>query len=54
MSLHGSERARAAGLVAPALARTHAVFLLPFAFMAAMSLWQRTPQGIPRTWTLTH
>jgi spermidine/putrescine transport system permease protein len=54
MSLHGSERARAAGLVAPALAWTLAFFLLPFAFMAAMSLWQRTPQGIQRTWTLTH
>jgi spermidine/putrescine transport system permease protein len=47
-----AETARAAALVAPALLFTIAFFLLPFAFMAAMSLWTRTPQGIEATWTL--
>jgi spermidine/putrescine transport system permease protein len=54
MSLTRAERARAAGLVAPALLWTLAFFLLPFALMAAMSLWERTPQGIERTWTLAN
>ena len=54
MSLSGAERVRAAGLVAPALVFTLAFFLLPFAFMAAMSFWQRTSQGIEQTWTLAN
>jgi spermidine/putrescine transport system permease protein len=52
VSLRAADRARAAGLVAPAMLWTLAFFLAPFAFMAAMSLWERTPQGIERTWTL--
>jgi spermidine/putrescine transport system permease protein len=54
VSLRAADRARAAGLVAPALLWTLAFFLAPFAFMAAMSLWERTPQGIERTWTLAN
>lgn len=51
MSPGGAERTRAAGLVAPALGFTLVFFVLPFAFMAAMSLWERTPEGLARTWT---
>lgn len=54
MSLADRERGRAAALVAPALAFTLVFFLLPFAFMVAMSFWERTPQGIARTWTLAN
>jgi spermidine/putrescine transport system permease protein len=54
VSLQDAERRRAAGLVAPALLWTLAFFLLPFAFMAAMSFWQRTPRGIEPTWTLAN
>jgi spermidine/putrescine transport system permease protein len=52
--LDRAERARAAFLVAPALLFTLVFFLLPFAYMAAMSLWARTPQGIEATWTLAN
>jgi spermidine/putrescine transport system permease protein len=54
VSLAGAERARAAGLVAPALAFTLLFFLAPFAFMAATSFWERTPEGIARSWTLAN
>jgi spermidine/putrescine transport system permease protein len=45
------ERLRGWALVAPALVWTAAFFVVPFLFMAAMSLWTRTAQGIERTWT---
>jgi len=46
-----TERRKALGFVLPALAWTLAFFVVPFAFMAAMSLWQRTGSGIVRTWS---
>jgi spermidine/putrescine transport system permease protein len=48
----GVGRLRGWALVAPALVWTAAFFVVPFLFMAAMSLWTRTAQGIERSWTL--
>ncbi len=46
------ERATAFAFVLPALLWTVAFFLLPFAFMLAMSLWQRLGGRIVASWTL--
>jgi spermidine/putrescine transport system permease protein len=46
-----SERRKALGFVLPALAWTLAFFVVPFGFMATMSLWQRTGSGIVRAWS---
>ncbi len=46
------ERAKAFAFVLPALLWTMAFFLLPFAFMLAMSLWQRLGGRIVASWTL--
>lgn len=51
MTLARTERARAAALVGPAVAFTLVFFFLPFAFMTAMSFWERTPRGIVATWS---
>lgn len=51
-SLERADRRKAWGFVLPALLWTVAFFVLPFLFMAAMSLWQRGALGIVRTWTL--
>lgn len=47
-----AERRRALAAVAPALLWTFAFFAVPFALMAAMSLWRRGDGGIERTWDL--
>ncbi len=46
------ERVKAFAFVLPALLWTTAFFLLPFAFMLAMSLWQRLGGRIVASWTL--
>ncbi len=46
------ERLRGFGFVLPALLWTLAFFLLPFAFMVAMSLWERVGGRIVASWTL--
>jgi spermidine/putrescine transport system permease protein len=53
-ALERLERARAAALVAPAALFTLVFFLAPFAYVAALSLWTRAPQGIEATWTLAN
>ncbi len=54
MAASGAERhegRRAFGFVLPALAWTFCFFVVPFAFMVAMSLWERTGTEIVRSWT---
>ncbi len=46
------EQAKGFAFVLPALLWTAAFFLLPFAFMVAMSLWQRRGGRILESWTL--
>ena len=46
------ERRTAWWLVLPAMLWTLAFFVVPFACMVAMSLWQRTGAGLVRTWDL--
>ena len=46
------ERRRALAFVAPALVWTLAFFVLPFAFMIAMSLWQRVGTRLVTDWSL--
>jgi len=53
-SLEVSERRKAWGFVAPALLWTLAFFVLPFAFMAAMSFWVREGREIVQAWDLTN
>ncbi len=50
--LEDSERRKAWGFVAPALGWTLAFFILPFLYMAAMSLWSRQGREIVRVWNL--
>ncbi len=46
------ERRKAIGFVLPALVWTLCFFVLPFAFMVVMSLWQRIGTKIVHTWSL--
>ena len=50
--VNARERRKAIGFVLPALLWTIAFFVLPFAFMAVMSLWQRIGSKIVHTWSL--
>lgn len=52
ISLEDTERRKAWGFVAPALAWTVVFFLAPFLFMAAMSLWAQQGGSIVRVWNL--
>ena len=52
LTIEDRERRRALWLAAPALVWTVVFFALPFAVMAAMSLWQRTDAGLERVWNL--
>ena len=49
-TLEDTERRKAWGFVAPALLWTIAFFVVPFLFMAAMSLWSRQGREIVRVW----
>ncbi|NVP57359.1 ABC transporter permease [Mycoplana rhizolycopersici] len=51
-TLEQSERRKAWALVAPALLWTVAFFVIPFLYMAAMSLWSRQGRDILRVWNL--
>ncbi|SOC45247.1 ABC-type spermidine/putrescine transport system permease subunit I [Rhizobium subbaraonis] len=51
-TLEQSEHRKAWGLVAPALLWTVAFFVIPFLYMAAMSLWSRQGREILRVWNL--
>lgn len=51
-SMAAHERRTAWRLVLPALLWTLAFFVVPFACMAAMSLWRRTGTELVRTWDL--
>lgn len=53
-SLEAAARRRAWALLAPALLWTLAFFALPFAIMAATSLWRRTDEGLERAWSLAN
>ena len=50
LTLEQSEHRKAWGFVAPALLWTIAFFVVPFLFMAAMSLWSRQGREIVRVW----
>ena len=52
MSLEAAETRRAWALTLPAVLWTVAFFVLPFAAMAMLSLWQRTSAGLVPAWTL--
>ncbi len=54
LRIEDRERRRSWALLAPAVLWTAVFFLLPFAIMVAMSLWQRTDDGIERTWSLVN
>jgi len=54
MSAERAERRRAWAAVAPALVWTCAFFVVPFAIMAAMSLWQRQGREVVRVWDLSN
>lgn len=54
LTIEDRERRRALWLAAPALLWTVAFFFVPFAVMAAMSLWRRTDTGIERTWDFSN
>lgn len=49
-TLEDTERRKAWGFVAPGLLWTIAFFVVPFVYMAAMSLWSRQTGRIVRTW----
>ncbi len=51
-NLEQSDTKKAYGFVAPALVWTVAFFIVPFMFMAAMSLWSRQGRDIIRVWNL--
>ncbi len=50
VNLEQSHTKKAYGYVAPALVWTLAFFVVPFLFMAAMSLWSRQGRDIIRVW----
>ena len=50
--LAAADRRRAAAFVAPALLWTVAFFVLPFAVMAALSLWRREGTALVAAWDL--
>lgn len=52
VTLEDRERRKAWGFVAPALIWTFAFFVVPFVYMAAMSLWSRQGRDIVRAWNL--
>ncbi|MBI1416411.1 MAG: ABC transporter permease subunit [Limimaricola sp.] len=52
LGIEARDRRRAMLLTAPALVWTLVFFVLPFALMAAISLWQATATGMIRTWSL--
>lgn len=52
ISLEDTERRKAWGFLAPALAWTVVFFVAPFLFMAAMSLWAQQGGSIVRVWNL--
>ncbi|WP_429820393.1 ABC transporter permease [Ensifer sp. B1-9] len=49
-ALEDADRRKAWSFVAPALLWTLAFFVVPFAFMAAMSLWKREGRALVRVW----
>jgi spermidine/putrescine transport system permease protein len=49
-TLEDTDRRKAWGFVAPALLWTIAFFVVPFLFMAAMSLWTRASGKIVQVW----
>jgi spermidine/putrescine transport system permease protein len=51
VTLEAREARRAWALTLPAVLWTAAFFVLPFAAMAALSLWQRTGAGLVPAWT---
>lgn len=51
-NLEQTDTKKAYGFVAPALVWTIAFFIVPFLFMAAMSLWSRQGRDIVRVWNL--
>jgi spermidine/putrescine transport system permease protein len=51
-NLEQPDTKKAYGYVAPALVWTLAFFVVPFLFMAAMSLWSRQGRDIIRVWNL--
>jgi spermidine/putrescine transport system permease protein len=51
-TLEDADRRKAWGFVAPALLWTLAFFVVPFLFMAAMSLWTRASGKIVQVWNL--
>lgn len=50
LTLERTDRRKAWGFVAPALLWMVAFFVVPFLFMAAMSLWSRQAREIVRVW----
>lgn len=54
LTIEQRDRRRAWALLGPAVLWTVVFFLVPFAVMAAMSLWQRTDTGTLRVWDLTN
>lgn len=54
MTLEAREARRAWALTLPAVLWTVAFFVLPFAAMAMLSLWQRTAAGLVPAWTLAN
>ncbi|MDQ0321086.1 spermidine/putrescine transport system permease protein [Pararhizobium capsulatum DSM 1112] len=50
ITLEDKERRRAWGFVAPALLWTLAFFVVPFLYMAALSLWSRQGRDIVHVW----
>jgi spermidine/putrescine transport system permease protein len=54
LTIEQRDRRRAWALLGPAMLWTVVFFLVPFAVMAAMSLWQRTDSGVERVWDLTN
>ena len=54
LSLEDTERRRAWGFVAPALLWTLAFFVVPFLFMAVISLWSQQGGQLVKSWTLTN
>jgi spermidine/putrescine transport system permease protein len=51
-SMNKRERRKAFAFVMPAILWTVAFFVVPFGFMAAMSLWKRIGSKIIQTWSL--
>jgi len=54
MSLERAERRRGWLLVSPALLWTTAFFIVPFAWMAILSLWTRQGRELVASWTLAN